>query len=355
MSGLIFAGSPPRSAIAFRIAARSTTAGTPVRSCSRTRDGENEISFDGSAFASQRGDRVDVRLAAVAQHVLEQHAQRVGQARDVVGGLQLLEPVDLVGAVSDLQLRGRGHCPDSSRRARAAAVPLANSRCGDGAAHRRPRGRGRHGGADAALTTTSLGLTGKPSRGCSTSRPRRRSRRRRSSASTSCSVAGPSSPPVHVSLAAGGPARADPVPGRDLRQRRQHREHAGDLARARLRRAAARGVGERDRPLGRERRDDLLVRGRRHRLVRPAARGSRLPRLPAGQRLPALRRRGAAAAEIPRAGRRRASRRESPPTTASGCTTSAPSCARSSRAARSARPIASRAQGEEKLPARELG
>ena len=53
ISGLIREGSPPRSAIAFRIAARSTTAGTPVRSCISTRDGENEISCDGSAFASQ--------------------------------------------------------------------------------------------------------------------------------------------------------------------------------------------------------------------------------------------------------------------------------------------------------------
>ncbi len=54
MSGLIRDGSPPSVAIASRIAARSTTAGTPVRSCIRTRDGENEISFAGSAFASQR-------------------------------------------------------------------------------------------------------------------------------------------------------------------------------------------------------------------------------------------------------------------------------------------------------------
>ena len=59
-----------------------------------------------------------------------------------------------------------------------------------------------------------------------------------------------------------------------------------------------------------ERRDDLLVRGRRHRLVRPAARGdARRARLPAGQRLPALRRRGAAAARLPRARRATASRR----------------------------------------------
>ena len=52
-SGLIFAGSPPRSAIASRIAARSTTQGTPVKSCRTTRAGVNAISFDGSALWSQ--------------------------------------------------------------------------------------------------------------------------------------------------------------------------------------------------------------------------------------------------------------------------------------------------------------
>ncbi len=51
-SGLIFAGSPPRSAIASRIAARSTTHGTPVKSWSTTRAGVNAISFDGSALWS---------------------------------------------------------------------------------------------------------------------------------------------------------------------------------------------------------------------------------------------------------------------------------------------------------------
>ena len=50
-----------------------------------------------------------------------------------------------------------------------------------------------------------------------------------------------------------------------------------------------------------ERRDDLLVRGRRDRLVRPAARRhARRARLPPRQRLPALRRRGAAAPGLPR-------------------------------------------------------
>ena len=51
-SGLIFAGSPPIAAIASRIAARSTTAGTPVKSCMTTRAGVNAISFDGSAAGS---------------------------------------------------------------------------------------------------------------------------------------------------------------------------------------------------------------------------------------------------------------------------------------------------------------
>ena len=52
-SGLIFEASPPRSAIASRIAARSTTAGTPVKSCMITRAGVKAISWEGSAFASQ--------------------------------------------------------------------------------------------------------------------------------------------------------------------------------------------------------------------------------------------------------------------------------------------------------------
>jgi len=43
-SGLILLGSPPSSFIAVRIAARSTTAGTPVKSYNRTRAGLNGIS-----------------------------------------------------------------------------------------------------------------------------------------------------------------------------------------------------------------------------------------------------------------------------------------------------------------------
>ncbi len=43
--GLIFWTSPPIFTIASRIAARSTTAGTPVKSCNKTRAGRKAISL----------------------------------------------------------------------------------------------------------------------------------------------------------------------------------------------------------------------------------------------------------------------------------------------------------------------
>ena len=49
INGLIFLGSPPSRPIALRIAARSTTAGTPVKSCNTTREGVNAISVTGFA------------------------------------------------------------------------------------------------------------------------------------------------------------------------------------------------------------------------------------------------------------------------------------------------------------------
>ncbi len=52
-SGLIRAGSPPRSTTASRIVARSTMHGTPVKSCMTTRPGLNWISTSGSASACQ--------------------------------------------------------------------------------------------------------------------------------------------------------------------------------------------------------------------------------------------------------------------------------------------------------------
>ena len=51
-SGLIFDASEPSSSIASRIAARSTIAGTPVKSCISTRAGWNGISSEGRPCAS---------------------------------------------------------------------------------------------------------------------------------------------------------------------------------------------------------------------------------------------------------------------------------------------------------------
>ena len=87
-SGLIFAGSPPRSAIASRMAARSTTAGTPVKSCMTTRAGVKAISLLGlglarpSVASASMSWRVDGAVALGAQQVLEQDLQaRTAAAR----------------------------------------------------------------------------------------------------------------------------------------------------------------------------------------------------------------------------------------------------------------------------------
>mmetsp|Transcript_6420 Transcript_6420/g.7201 ORF Transcript_6420/g.7201 Transcript_6420/m.7201 type:complete len:208 (-) Transcript_6420:137-760(-) len=51
--GLIFDASPPRRFVVSRMAARSTTHGTPVKSCSTTRAGLNGISIDFVQFSFQ--------------------------------------------------------------------------------------------------------------------------------------------------------------------------------------------------------------------------------------------------------------------------------------------------------------
>ena len=81
-SGLIFVASPPRSLTASRIVARSTTQGTPVKSCMMTRAGVNWISVSGWAFgvpAAEGADVVggDVRAVLGPQQVLEQHLEAV--------------------------------------------------------------------------------------------------------------------------------------------------------------------------------------------------------------------------------------------------------------------------------------
>ena len=102
------------------------------------------------------------------------------------------------------------------------------------------------------------------------------------------------------------PARLRAVPGRHLGRRREHGLAAGGVAHARARRRAARGVGAGRGAVRRERGDELLVRGLDDRLVRPDAAGGAAGRAgsAAGQLLPALRRRGAAAPALHAAGRR---------------------------------------------------
>ena len=97
-SGLILAGSPPRSRMASRMVARSTTAGTPVRSCRITRAGVNWISVDGSASGSHWASAVtcsggDVAPVLGAQQVLQQDLQAERKTRRPVHRVQ---PVYLV-------------------------------------------------------------------------------------------------------------------------------------------------------------------------------------------------------------------------------------------------------------------
>ena len=102
-------GSPPSAFIAARIAARSTTAGTPVKSCSSTRAGMNAISLAGVGLRIPAGERADVRFldllaVLVAQQVLEQDAQRERQPpRREPGLLQRGELVDLELAFPDVE------------------------------------------------------------------------------------------------------------------------------------------------------------------------------------------------------------------------------------------------------------
>jgi len=88
-SGLTFSGLPPRRAMASRIAARSTTQGTPVKSCMMTRAGvkENLVGRDRGSIPVQQCFDVlarDIDAILEAQQVLEQDLQGVGQACDFV-------------------------------------------------------------------------------------------------------------------------------------------------------------------------------------------------------------------------------------------------------------------------------
>ena len=83
-SGFTRFGSPPSRTMPSRIAARSTTAGTPVKSCSSTRAGMKEISrgrlrLTSHAASASMSSPVDEAAVLVAQQVFEQNFQRIRQ------------------------------------------------------------------------------------------------------------------------------------------------------------------------------------------------------------------------------------------------------------------------------------
>src|ERR1700676_4629554 len=103
-SGLIFSASPPSACIALRIAARSTTAGTPVKSCISTRPGRNAISFWRARLQPLRNGQdvvlLDGAAVLVAQQVLQQHLHGIGKFGDslqtvLLGGGQAVIGVGL--------------------------------------------------------------------------------------------------------------------------------------------------------------------------------------------------------------------------------------------------------------------
>ena len=97
--------------MASRIAARSTTAGTPVKSCISTRAGRKAISSSvlprlseplGDAFDVLARDRTAV---LVAQQIFEQDFERIGQLGNAFEAVLLgrLEAEIAIGLVADLQ------------------------------------------------------------------------------------------------------------------------------------------------------------------------------------------------------------------------------------------------------------
>ena len=84
-SGLILRGSPPSARMASRMAARSTTAGTPVKSCISTRAGRKAISRSLLRVLQPVRHAANVvggdgAAVLVTQQIFEQHLQRERQA-----------------------------------------------------------------------------------------------------------------------------------------------------------------------------------------------------------------------------------------------------------------------------------
>ena len=111
-SGLMRAGSPPSLTMASRMAARSTTHGTPVKSWRSTRLVRNAISFSTGAVTFQlaivsMSAGFHERAVFATQQVLEQDLERERKAVDVALGAlaQGVQSEDGVGVRPDLQGR----------------------------------------------------------------------------------------------------------------------------------------------------------------------------------------------------------------------------------------------------------
>ena len=95
--GLMSAGSPPRVCMASRMAARSTTQGTPVKSCRRTRLGGEGDFFFGLGILVPGGEGADFFFADIAsvfgaEKILEEDAQ--GERKMLGGDSLLVEGVE---------------------------------------------------------------------------------------------------------------------------------------------------------------------------------------------------------------------------------------------------------------------
>ena len=138
-SGLICAGSPPSWAIASRIAARSTTAGTPVKSCSSTRAGrERDL-----ARRLGRGSHVATAwmpASSPARRAPSSRTRSVYGSRSIATPRNLRQAVDAIRAVAD---RERGTGCVHSREPRLAAWPVSPRSSASAATATRPSRRWR--------------------------------------------------------------------------------------------------------------------------------------------------------------------------------------------------------------------
>ncbi len=111
-SGLIFFGSPSIRTMALRSAARSTIAGTPVKSCRTTRPSLKGTStcLGESRVPVRQIDHVrlvDDEVVDVPQARFQQHADRIGERLDVADAVfgQLWQAVNRVVSAAGLERR----------------------------------------------------------------------------------------------------------------------------------------------------------------------------------------------------------------------------------------------------------